>query len=96
MSVLLEVASWGPVRGRRTASANGADPSAIVALDQGGYGVSLDSTPVLFISVTLAALARVQSGPFPGWLGWLGLATGIVTVPASVIAGASATAPGPG
>jgi uncharacterized protein DUF4386 len=93
VSVLLEVASWGLFAGAGRLALTSADPAAIVALDSAGYGVSLGSTPALFVSVTLAALAMVRSGLFPRWLGWLGLVTGIVTVPASMIAGASETAP---
>lgn len=87
VSVILEIAAYAVAGGAGYLADQGADASAIVALDAAASWLNL----VIFapIGVFLAAMgwAMLRSGLFPAWMGWLGLGAGVVGMVGGVLNG---------
>lgn len=88
VSVAIEVAGFGAVAAAGLLADNGADPSAIVALDAAG-STGFPVFGLLGVSILAASLAMVASGLFRKWLCWLGVLSGALLILGSVTAAAA-------
>jgi len=89
VSVALEVAGFGLGAAAGWLAREGGDPSAIVALDAGGAFLYQILVGPLAVFLLVSGLAMLRSGFFPAWMSWLGIAAGVVGIPAGVIAAAA-------
>lgn len=87
VSVVLEIAAFGLGAGAGWLAAEGADPSAVVALDAGGAFLYQILFGPIGVFIGVSAFAMLRSGLFPAWMCWLGLGAGVLGTAGGVIAG---------
>lgn len=87
VSVTLEVGAYALVAANARLAADGAAPSVVVGLDQAAYWVDTLLAGPVGVAVLLTAWAMVRSRAFVGWLGWLGLLSGVAWLLAAIVTG---------
>jgi hypothetical protein len=87
VSVMLEIATFAVAGGAVQAVAAGADQSTIVGMDAAANWLDLSILTPYGVSIAAASYAMLRSRLFPAWLGWLGLAAGIIVCIDGVIVG---------
>jgi hypothetical protein len=93
LSVVMEIgeAALNAAAGRT--AAGGGDPAGIVALDYAAATLGFVAMQATAAAVTAISLAQVISRQFPRWLGWLGLASGVLGIASSAFMTATALHP---
>jgi len=96
VSVILEIASYALAGAAAQLAHSSGDRSAIVAVDAAGSWLNIMIFAPIGISILAASAAQLRSRLFPAWLGWLGVASGVIlTVLGLVVGPAMAAGPGP-
>jgi hypothetical protein len=90
VSVVLEIASFGPTAAAGWIADTRADASAIVALDAAGSLLFLVAFVPIGVSIVAASAGMLGSGLFPRWLGALGLLAGGIVIVGGIIQVAAA------
>ena len=89
MSVAVEVVSFSLPAAAAFLAENGADSSAVVALDSAGSMAFLLVFAPIGVSVLAGAAAMITTRLFKRWLGWLGVVAGVLAIVGGILAGAA-------
>src|ERR1700694_4210696 len=96
VSVILEIASYALAGAASQLANNGGASASVVGVDAAGSWLNIMIFAPAGGSIPAAAVAPLRSRLFPGWLAWLGVASGLGTAVLGVVIGpALAAGPGP-
>ena len=89
VSVAIEIASLSLASAAAWIADNGGSEDAIVALDAAGSIMFLLAIAPIGVAVLTSSLEMLGSRLFRGWIGWLGLAAGVLMVIGGFLAAAA-------
>ena len=93
LSVVMEIGGAALTAAAGRMAAGGGDAAGIVALDYAAATLAFVAIQATAVAVAAISLAPVLSRQFPRWLGWLGLASGVLGIASSTFMTATALDP---
>jgi hypothetical protein len=93
LSVVMEVGGAALTAAAGQMAAGGGDAAGIVALDYASAALASVAIQATAVAIAATSLAQVISRQFPPWLGWLGLASGVLGIASSLFMTATALDP---